>query len=207
VLRASLVINNTFCAAVNHLLEGEAWARAKLESHAGKSVLIKVSDLDFRFQIQPSGLITALEPDPARDHSLTISLPPAALLAMVQGKDGALKNVDIHGDAELAQAVLFLVSNLRWDAEEDLSRLIGDIAAHRIVADARALLTWERDARSRLAASAGEYLTTEAEILAAAAPIADFGAEVDRLRDDATRLQQRVAALAAKRSAGKSRVS
>jgi ubiquinone biosynthesis accessory factor UbiJ len=202
-LRAFLLINNTFCAAVNHLLEAEEWARAKLERHAGKSVLIKVSNLDFRFQIEPPGLISSLVPDPAREHSLTISLPPASLLATVRGEEGALKNVDIHGDAEFAQAVLFLVSNLRWDVEEDLSRLIGDIAAHRLVADARGLLAWERDARSRLAVSAGEYLTTEAEILAAAAPIANFGAEAKRLRDDTARLEQRIAGIVAGKAKGR----
>jgi ubiquinone biosynthesis protein UbiJ len=197
------VINNTFCVAVNHLLEGEAWARAKLENHAGKSVLIKVSELDFRFQIQPSGLILALEPDPAREHSLAISLPPASLLAAARGEEGALKKVDIHGDAELAQTVLFLVGNLRWDIEEDLAHLIGDIAAHRMVAEARSLLAWERDARARLALSAGEYLTVEAGILAAPAPIADFGSGVERLRGDAARLEQRVAGLAAGRVKGR----
>lgn len=34
--------------------------------------------------------------------------------------------VSIEGDVQLAAEVAWLVDNLRWDVEEDLSRLIGD---------------------------------------------------------------------------------
>jgi ubiquinone biosynthesis protein UbiJ len=43
--------------------------------------------------------------------------------------------VKIEGDVQLAAELGWLAENLRWDAEEDLSRLIGDAPAHA-VADA-----------------------------------------------------------------------
>ena len=153
--------------------------------------------LDLRFGIEASGLLAASAAGAGIEPTLTIALPPRSLLDAARGDEAALKNVDVRGDAELAQMVLFLVGHLRWDAEEDLSRVIGDIAAHRLMSDAKALLAWERDARSRLAQSAGDYLTAEAGVLAAAGRIEDFAGGVDRLRDDTARLEKRLARLAA----------
>lgn len=188
-------INQTFCTAINHLLEAEDWAREKTRAHAGKTASIQTAGLDLRFSIEASGLLAPLptDADAATEPALVIALPPRSLLDALRGDEAALKNVDVRGDAELAQTVLFLVGHLRWDVEEDLSRLIGDIAAHRLVSDFKNLLAWERDARSRLAQSAGDYLTAEAGILAAAAPIEGFAADVDRLRDDTARLEKRLA--------------
>ena len=36
----------------------------------------------------------------------------------------------IAGDVQLAAEVQWLVDNVRWDLEEDLSRLVGDAPAH-----------------------------------------------------------------------------
>lgn len=196
------------CSAINHLLEGEEWARARLKVHQDKTALIKVGSMDFGFRILDSGLIelaeTGTDGDGAAsgEFALTITLPPASLLAAVRGKEDALKNVDVRGDAAIAQTVLFLVSHLRWDLEEDLARVIGDIAAHRLVEDAGAAMAWERDARARFAASVGDYLMTEAEVLTAAEPIANFAGDVNRLRDDLDSLDQRLARLHAGINAG-----
>jgi hypothetical protein len=40
--------------------------------------------------------------------------------------------VRIEGDVQFAAEVNWLVDHVRWDAEEDLSRLIGDAPAHTI---------------------------------------------------------------------------
>ena len=38
--------------------------------------------------------------------------------------------VDISGNARLATEILALLRYLRWDVEEDLSRIFGDVIAH-----------------------------------------------------------------------------
>ena len=60
----------------------------------------------------------------------------------------------MQGDAEFAQEVSFLARNLTWDVEEDLSRVVGDIAAHRIVQGARQARDWGREAAQRARARA-----------------------------------------------------
>jgi ubiquinone biosynthesis protein UbiJ len=194
------VFNKTLSAAINHLLAAESWARDKLRPHAGKTVIIRVASLELSFVIEAGGLVaTAGNTDASLPPTLEVTLAPASLMAALRGEESALKSAEIRGDAEFAAAVLFLVKNLRWDFEEDLSRVVGDIAAHRLVADATALLAWEREARARLAASVGEYLTDEGEILAAPGSVNVFVAGVDRLRDDAARLEKRMQLLAGPR--------
>jgi ubiquinone biosynthesis accessory factor UbiJ len=194
------VINQTISAAINHLLAAETWAREKLLAHAGKTAVIRVAAFDFCFAVGASGLVEPV-PVPA-EPQLEVRLAPASLVAALRGEESALKSAEIRGDAEFAAAVLFLVKNLRWDFEEDLSRVVGDIASHRLVADAKSLLAWERDARGRLAVSVGEYLTQESESLVAPAAVDAFVADVDRLRDDAARLEKRMRQLVAAGGSG-----
>ena len=52
---------------------------------------------------------------------------------------GGKPPVEIQGDVQLAAEVAWLVDNLRWDLEEDLSRLLGDPVAHQLAAAGRQL--------------------------------------------------------------------
>jgi ubiquinone biosynthesis protein UbiJ len=192
------LLNQSLSAAVNHLLEAEAWARDRLRPHRGKNAIIRVASFEFKFQIDDSGLIAAAAgADPVAEPALEVRLAAASLLAALRGEESAMKSAEIRGDADFAAAVLFLVKNLRWDFEEDLSHLVGDIAAHRLVAEAKSLRAWERDARGRLAAGLGQYLTRESKNLAATADVDAFVADIDRLRDDTARLEKRMQRLAA----------
>jgi ubiquinone biosynthesis accessory factor UbiJ len=189
-----ILLNQTVTAAINHLLEGESWAQEKLRGHAGKSALIRVGPIDVCLRATAAGAVEGVTAGVSPD--LEVKLAPDSLMAAVRGEDSVLKSSEIHGDADFAADVMFLVKNLRWDVEEDMSKLIGDIAAHRLVAEAQKFVAWERDARGRLAASLGEYLTDEGEILAAPAAVGQFVADVDRLRDDTARLEKRLHRLA-----------
>ena len=72
-----------------------------------------------------------------------------------------MRVIDVSGNAKLAAEVLVLVRHLRWDAEEDLARVIGDVAAHRLAGWASGFVAWQRDAIARLADSAMEYVLEE----------------------------------------------
>jgi ubiquinone biosynthesis protein UbiJ len=85
--------------------------------------------------LAPDGCIAAPAPD--AELEVSISLPAAAPLLALQGKDAVMRAARIEGSAEFAEALGFVIRNLRWDAEEDLSKMVGDIAAHRIVKGSR----------------------------------------------------------------------
>jgi ubiquinone biosynthesis protein UbiJ len=102
----------------------------------------------------------------------------------------------VQGDAAFAAAVAGVLSELRWDAEEDLSRLVGDIAAHRLAGAVQAFVEWQRNAALSLAATAAEFFTEEQPVLASRAAVDQFIRDVDDLRDALERLEKRFARLA-----------
>jgi ubiquinone biosynthesis protein UbiJ len=49
-------------------------------------------------------------------------------------------NIKIEGDVQLAAEVNWLADHVRWDVEEDLSRLLGDAPAHAVVSMVKQLV-------------------------------------------------------------------
>jgi ubiquinone biosynthesis protein UbiJ len=107
-----------------------------------------------------------------------------------------MRTVQIEGNARLAQEVLYLARHLRWDFEEDLSRLVGDAAAHTMAGAARRFAAWQADALQRLGEGFMEYAAEESRLLAPRAQFAAFSAEVARLRDALERMEKRLERLA-----------
>ncbi len=181
-------------AAINHLLGQAAWAREKLVPFAGHAAQIKLPPFEAAFLIGADGFLAV--PAPEADLEVSISLPAATPLLALQGKDAVMRAARIEGSAEFAEALGFVIRNLRWDAEEDLSRVFGDIAAHRIVAGTREFAGWQQLAAQNFAENIAEYITEEQPLIARQADIATFSSDVDRLRDDAARLEKRLQRLA-----------
>ena len=182
-------------AALNHVLHSTPLAMERLARHAGRTAGFKVGPARVAFTVQPAGDVAAADAGTPRD--LEVSLSPALLPWLAAGDEAAFREVDMQGDADLAATIVFLARHLRWDAEEDLSRVVGDIAAHRIAGAARGFTHWGRDAAFRAAAGATEYWTEESPLLASRVKVEDFVRGVDRLRDDAERLAKRLERLAA----------
>jgi ubiquinone biosynthesis protein UbiJ len=180
--------------AINHLLGQASWAREKLAPFAGHAAQIKLPPFEAAFLIGPDGCVSAPEPD--ANLEVSISLPAATPLLALQGKDAVMRAARIEGSAEFAEALGFVIRNLRWDAEEDLSTIVGDIAAHRIVTGTKEFVGWQQQAAQNLAANLAEYFTEEQPLIAKQADIAEFSSDVDRLRDDVARLEKRLQRLA-----------
>jgi ubiquinone biosynthesis protein UbiJ len=98
----------------------------------------------------------------------------------------------VEGDTEFAAAISHLASNLRWDVEEDLSKVVGDVAAHRMADAGRAAAAWPGHAARSAGANVAEYLTEEAKILVTPLQAEQFLREVDELRDAVERLEKRI---------------
>jgi ubiquinone biosynthesis protein UbiJ len=174
---------------LNRLLAAEAWARGRLAPFAGETVELRAAPLPtLRLRILEGGTVEAGGGEPA----LTMTLKPEFLAALVRGEEHAMRSVDVQGNAKLAAEVLVLVRHLRWDAEEDLSRVFGDVAAHRIAEAGRAFAAWHLDAAQRLVAAFTDYLTEEKQILARRPDVEALGESVGRLRDAIARLDKRV---------------
>jgi ubiquinone biosynthesis protein UbiJ len=159
------MIPRAFSSFVNHLLQQQPWARLRLATHAGRRIHLKSPPVfpDLTLTVLETGLI-AVDTTEA-DADLLISLHPRAMPMLLIHHRDALKHVELSGNASLASVVQELVSRLEWDVEEDLSRFVGDIAAHRIATAGRDFLGWQREAFQRTAENFAEYLTEENPML------------------------------------------
>jgi len=146
------VTSAAICHGINHVLAGEPWASAELAKHAGKAIALEMPFGRFAVQITNSGLLEAVRHADSTEISdgeavppirtalvLTISSQALSTLLTSSGpiRENAFKSVTIAGDADLAQLLGRLAGQLRWEYEEDLSKIIGDAPAHFAVAQGK----------------------------------------------------------------------
>ena len=186
----SALFPNPATAALNHVLRSAPLALERLRRHAGRTVAFHVGPATMAFTIQTTGEVTSALAGAARDLDVRIS--PFLLPRLAANEEAAFREIEMKGDMELAQEVSFLARNLTWDAEEDLSRVVGDIAAHRLAETARGMRRWGSEATLRLAQGAAEYWTEESPLIASRVKVESFVREVGELRDAVERLEKRV---------------
>jgi ubiquinone biosynthesis protein UbiJ len=184
------VISLPVVAFFNHLLDDAPWARERLVPFSGRTTRVVLAPLpDLQFRVCEDGRVDASD---APHPHLVVTLKPAALPLLARRDEALLREMTFTGDAELAAALQLLFRNLEWDVEEDLARVVGDVAAHRIASTAQSFVAWQREAAERAGRNVSEYLTEEAAILAQPADVTRFGGEVDELRDAVERLEKRL---------------
>ena len=181
---------------VNHLLAGEDWARQRLSPFAGQTARLEFGALTLPLAISAAGLFVAAGRDAPAD--VTITLPADAPLRALTDRPSLFTAARLSGSAELAESLRFIFRNLRWDVESDLAQLVGDIAAHRLVAGGKQLARWHQQQAKNLAANFAEYFTEESPSIARSSDVASFCAQVASLPDELSRLEARIAALEAR---------
>lgn len=165
----------------------------RLVRFAGKTAHFDVAPFSFAFTIQNDGMLREAAANAGADASCTI---PLSLLPRLALQDAAAFDlIERSGEAALIEEMFFLARNLRWDAAEDLSRFTGDIAAERIVHFAAGLRRQVRDTALNLSQALAEYWTEERPLLAKPQHIETFARDVNALRDEVKKLEQRIAAL------------
>jgi ubiquinone biosynthesis protein UbiJ len=104
-------------------------------------------------------------------------------------RDGA---VTIEGDAEAISNLKSLLGVLDFDGEEALAQVLGDTLARKAANGARLLGDWTAEITDSGAAGIAETLVEETRLLASRLRTDRFISDLDRLRDDAARLHQRI---------------
>jgi len=149
---------------VNHVIAGESAAVERLRPHAGRCIRLQPTGWpsllpalpELSFVVTPAGLLewSAARPPAPPDLELTVDASNPAR-SVAEGLAGRRPAVGIVGDAALAADVSWLMDNLRWDAQDDLARLIGDGPAHELARIGGRLAAGLRDALAALAGFAG----------------------------------------------------
>lgn len=190
------MISRSAILGLNHVLMQQDWPLARLKAFAGRTLCVRMAPLpDLRLKIRDDGLLEESAQIDDLVPDLTITLKPAALPRLFKRDATALRDVELTGAADLAQLAQQLFRDLRWDVEEDLSRVVGDVIAHRMVRTGRDFVAWQAEAAQRLAQNFADYWTDERPTLVRQDAIAPFAADVSETSARVTDLESRIASL------------
>lgn len=209
---------SAFVAVFNHLLRQNDWARARLAMFAERRVSIGLEApslarlapprlaaritgeglLDTSgFAVDEPGVSHEAPPDtaatsaaPGFDVEMHVRPSFAAAGALLRdGTRGLAPYVRIEGEVMLAAALAEVAERMRWDPEEDLSRITGDVVAHRIGRGVGAARDAMRELRARFASSAGRRFAGASGTLVARDELDSLRASLDALDAQLSRLE------------------
>lgn len=142
---------------LNHVVASEPQASARLKPHAGRVIDIRWATgtagvlpaflgrvfqgeatlPPIRLLITPAGLLESVaegaspaSPSPSTGQGLTLTVQlgdPIDLLK--RAVRGERPEVNIEGDANLAEVASWMMKNLRWDIQDDVARFLGNTPA------------------------------------------------------------------------------
>ncbi len=137
-------------------------------------------------------------PDSDAEADLAIAIEPAALIAWLAqpaGQRGLPAGARIEGDLDLARVLEKALAGFDPDWELPFVELFGITSGPQVARALAAVFGQGRRMADDVAASAAEFATEEARLVASRSEIEEFNADVDRLRDDVDRLAARLSRL------------
>jgi ubiquinone biosynthesis accessory factor UbiJ len=193
-----LPLAQTVLASLNHLLRQQEWARDKLRAHAGRSVRLIVESplgpVSSGARIGDDGVFDVAGDDDAPSVTLTFRPTVDALFGMLrEGPRGLAGHLKVDGDVMVAAAVGEIAQHLRWDVEEDLSRVVGDRVAHRVGETARQGARDADDLRSRVESGVRQFLVDEQPTLVPRADMQSLAEAIRSLHRTMDRLETELA--------------
>lgn len=176
---------------LQHLIAQNSWANAMLQPFAAKSVQFNVGFMSTSLVIlENGGLAIAGE---TNIPDATVNIPPSLLLRLIAKDEAAKLQVSIEGDTHLAAELAKVFANMRWDYEDDLSKLVGDIPANKIGNFARDATNSVKETSINLAEMLSEYWQEEKPLIAKKRHVEEFNMQVDTLRADVARFDKKLA--------------
>jgi ubiquinone biosynthesis protein UbiJ len=180
---------------LNRNLAASSAARALCKRLDAKVLALHVEGVPLSVYFKSHGESMTLHTEHHGTPDATLSGSPLSLLRLAgPAPEAALRGGSVHieGDAEVAHTFSELLKAAQPDLEEELSRVVGDVAAHQIGNVARSALRFARRAQDTLMQNVAEYLQEEGRDVPNRTEAEEFLQGVDQLRDDVERLEARL---------------
>lgn len=178
---------------LQHLIAQNSWANAMLQPFAGKSVQINIPPISSALVILENGSLAMAGETNIADATVTI--PPSLMLRLIAKDETAKLQINISGDTHLASELAKVFTHMRWDYEDDLSKLVGDVPAYKVGQFSRQTVQSVKETSINLAEMLAEYWQEENPLIAKKRHVDAFNTQVDTLRADVERLEKRLAKL------------
>jgi ubiquinone biosynthesis protein UbiJ len=157
----------------------------------GKIISMKIKDTEhhINFIMTENKLRTYNNTD---DHDVQITASLLTFTSLIKNnpedavRDGLL---NFQGDIGIGQKFQQLMRYTKPDLEEELSFLVGDMAAHSIGSVNSKISHWIKDSKNVIEQNISEYLQEEQKILPSQYEFNKFQTAVNKLRDDVDRIE------------------
>ncbi|WP_020166593.1 MULTISPECIES: ubiquinone biosynthesis accessory factor UbiJ [Methylotenera] len=179
---------------LQHITNQNNWSRAYLVSFAGKVVQFDFVLAKTNLAILEDGSLS-LAGETAQPDAF-IHIPPSLALRLLAKDEAAKLQIKIDGDTHLATELSKILQQMRWDIEEDLSHLVGDITASKLGETTQKVLHESKKQTVNLAEMLTEYWQEEKPVVAKKRHIEQFNHDVDSLKSDIARFEKKLQKLA-----------
>jgi ubiquinone biosynthesis protein UbiJ len=142
-----------FESVLNRNIAGSAAARRLCKQLEGKVLALHLTGVPLNLFFRSDGERMTIDTTDADPPAASLSGTPLAFMRLAgPAPEAVIRGGSIHiqGDAEVAQAFSELLNAAQPDLEEELSRVIGDVAAHQVGNVARTALGFGRRALDTL---------------------------------------------------------
>ncbi len=180
---------------INRNISESTPARELCAELSGTVVAVRVRDtaLSAYFLVHDDALDIVTSSSEEPDVVITGSIITLARMAGQSGEVAIRRgSLDLNGDAETANQFQQLLSFAKPDIEEELSGIVGDVAANRLGELARGVGRWGKSARTTMGDNIREYLQEESREAPSRYEVEKFAADVGTLRDDVERMEARL---------------
>lgn len=195
-MRAPVALVIALDKALQLYLQQDPDAVKKVSALNGKLLAFEIQGIDLCFFILPENDQLHIRAFADQEPDTKISVTFAGLLNMMlnPGNNDAAFNGNMHieGDLELGQTLQSILMNIDFDWEEHLSKVVGDIAAHKIGRGMRDFFRWSQTTTDAVQTNLAEYLQHELAALPLQADVDIFLSNVDTLRSDVERIEARI---------------
>ena len=179
---------------LQHITNQNLWSRQYLIGFSGKVVEFDFTLIKVNLLILEDGSL-ALGGE-THTPEANIHVPPSLALRLLAGDEAAKLQIKIDGDTHLATGISKVLQKMRWDMEDDLSKLTGDIAAHKMGEITHKTLSEAKKQSINLAEMLSEYWQEEQPLLAKKRHVEQFNTQVDTIKSDVARFEKRLNKLA-----------
>lgn len=183
--------------SINHVLRNQQWACKRLQSFSGQTACIQISPLiHFKILINSVGELQKFHD--GSDTDATIILPSLMHANLLARQLSYEESIQVIGNELLAAEIIALGRQLNINriVEHDLSKVLGDIPAHRITSAGRHFIQWHAENFDALSHALAEYLTEEKPVLAKPDAISQLISEIQDLQHHVEQVEHRIHGLA-----------
>lgn len=186
-------------AFINNVLQQDEQTSIAVSELAGKVIKLEISGpgIPLFVKFEQQGMVIETEYD--AKPNVIIRARPSIFIGLLLNRDEKTTtftpDMEISGDANLAQRFQQILRNMEIDWEEHLSHWVGDTAAHklgRVFKQSRELI---KEVHQTVQMDISEYLRYEKNMLPDKDEVEEYIEAVDMIRDDTERLQLRISRL------------